>query len=609
MKKFISVLLCVAILVTSLALFGVAAQEHELGDGEYPIVFVTGIGQSYSYLYDTAEAAEADKAAGVVDNANARWNLFCNDFSFLWKEVSTYVQILRIVGGVLGTLALGKNIVSKDAVSKLVTSLFRYNTIDENGKLPGNIYTPLQKCSVADMKPDFKDNFYRTIPCEDVADQIGEENLYCFNYSAFSFTYDNAENLADFIENVVLAQTGAEKVVLVPMSMGASVVSAYLQDHGTDGKVARVVSIVGAWYGSDVLADLIELKYTPNAPELLYNGIVADLIGEPWGYLVNVVLRIFRKAALRSLIDEILGTIVNDLVLKTPSLCGLIPCDRYDTIREKIAAIPGREYILEQTDKYQECQKGLKDRMLMLNSEYGVDFFFLAGYGLKFGGFSSDYEFFQFFNSADTTNSDEIIQISSTVPGSTFVKPGDTFDSAYLASHDAKYISPDKSVDVSTSVFPDRAWLFEGQKHELENNNTALKLAFDLACGRIDNVEDGMDTYARFNGSRDLKKLRRDYIRDMEKWLETNTLTAEQQAVYDECSKAVNDMMNSTQNNRESDDKIISNYYNMMVDFGIYAASDDSGSNAGTKILKGLNDTVYKIFGAKGFLDFFKKNA
>ena len=89
MKKVISVILCVAMLVSVCTVFGMAVQNEksytvldsvdelasaDLGNGTYPIVFVTGIGQSYSYLYDDE------------GNEIAKWNLFCNDFSFLSKK-------------------------------------------------------------------------------------------------------------------------------------------------------------------------------------------------------------------------------------------------------------------------------------------------------------------------------------------------------------------------------------------------------------------------------------------------------------------------------------------------------------------------------------------
>lgn len=606
-KKIIAIILCFSLTVSLISVIGFAenkTDKAEKTDIDYPIVFVTGIGQSYSYLYNNEADAKADVAENGTDRAVARWNLFCNDFSFAFKEVGMYVNLLTFVGGFLGSALLGKNIISKRAVDKIVSTLFRYNTVDEKGQLPANVVTPRCLYPVSQYTQEQRDNFYRSIPCQEVLGDVGEDMIYCFNYSAFSFTFNNSDDLDDFIDNYVLPQTGKDKVVLVPMSMGASVVSSYLHDYGTKGKVSKVVSIVGAWQGSDVIADLIDLAYAEDAPEKLYNGVVSDLIGEPWGYLVNVILRIFPKSALRSIIDELLNSVVENLVLKTPSLFGIVPADRYPEIRKtRLEGNSKLAYIMEQTDRYYNVQLELKDTIMNLYNNYGVDFFYIAGYGLGFGEFSSDYEFFKFLKSADTTNSDEIIEISSTATGATYVTKGTQFSSDYLASHDAKYITPDKSVDLSTCFFPDRVWLFSKQKHELENNNTALKLAFDLALGKIDSVNDPNNIYPQFNDSRDLKKLKRNYIPDLEKWLESNKFTKDQQAKLDANNKAVDEMMSSVVNNRAADDKIIEAYYDMLVEFGVYSAGKDNSGNIVNKALKGLNDITYKIFGAKGFRD------
>ncbi len=615
-KKIISLILCCAFIFSAAfavsgAESGETAQEVKTSYGEndtdYPVIFVTGIGQSYSYLYANEADAKADVEANETDRAIAKWNLFCNDFSFALKEPGFWMNALSFLGSFLLSAVIDHNVVNKKAVDNIVTTLFRYNTVDENGELPPVVVTPRMYYPVSQYTEEQRDNFYRTIPCQDVIGDIGEDYLYCFNYSAFSDTYKNAETLNGFINDTVLKQTGKEKAVLIPMSMGASVVSAYLQQYGSQGKIARVVSIVGAWNGSDVFADLIEQKYSIDAPELLYNGIVSDLIGAPWGYLVNVVLRIFPKSTLRSIIDELLTSVVDNLVLKTPSLAALIPHERYQQIRQnKLEGNDKLAYVMKTADKYYLAQSGLEETMNTLKSECGTEFYFLAGYGLKFGGFSSDYKFFQFLESADTTNSDEIIQISSTVPGSSFVKAGESFDDSYVSSHDAQYLSPDKSVDISTSFFPDKAWLFKGQKHELEYNNTALRLALDLALGKITGTDDANNIYPRFNESRDLKRLNRNYRPDLEEWLKSHTLTDAQKAELDKNEAAAKEMENSVINNREADDKIIEDYRQMLIAFGVYGPDSEDEPDFMTNLLKGLNDRVYGIFGAKGFADIFR---
>ncbi|MBR3438628.1 MAG: hypothetical protein IKH13_03900, partial [Clostridia bacterium] len=162
------------------------------------------------------------------------------------------------------------------------------------------------------------------------------------------------------------------------------------------------------------------------------------------------------------------------------------------------------------------------------------------------------------------------------------------------------------SVDISTCFFPDRVWLFDKQKHELENNNTALKLAFDIALGNVTSTADCEDTYPQFNDSRDLKRLKRSYIPDLERWLESNTPTAAQQKLIDENNAAANEMMSRTINDRKADDEIIENYRKMLVTLGIYEESEEKEDGL-TSVLKALNDFNVRVFGFKGFIDIFSR--
>ena len=134
-KRIISVILCLSIVFGALAVCSFAEEDTPSMPGiedsaaEYPIIFVTGIGQSYSYLYETEEDAQADLAENSTDRAIARWNLFCNYFDFLFKEVGTYTSILSLLGGILGSALTGINCVPRRTVDKIIKSVFRYNII------------------------------------------------------------------------------------------------------------------------------------------------------------------------------------------------------------------------------------------------------------------------------------------------------------------------------------------------------------------------------------------------------------------------------------------------------------------------------------------------
>ena len=614
------------------AVSAAASLESAFADGENSvIIFVTGIGQSFSYLFDESYLEEGAFEHGTLQDYEnwapliaegkymARWNLFADYFDEALEKKETKSAIAKLVLQLLATLFIRKNVVKEEDIRTLISNLFAFNLVDENGKSSERVVTPRYICPLSDYPGAYDENgryfsesktrFYTSIPCQDVArEKLGEnyeDYLYCFNYNAFSYTSKNVKDLHDYIETVLETnRVGANKVVLIPMSMGASVVDAYLAEYPDveDNHVRRVVSIVGAWNGSDVAMDLINKTYADNSADLFYNGIIAELVGEPWGYLVNVALRLFSKAALRSFIDEALGVFVDVMILHTPSLFALIPDYGYSQVRPLITS----EAVLKEADKYcLETEPTIKTRFAALE-EQGVTFSFISGYGLPFGSETQDYHVFGFMHSAERTNSDEIINVSSTAPGTEFVAYNEAF-----ADTEGRVLSPDGSIDIANAYYKDSSWYFDRQKHELEYNNTALSLAISLAIGEIKTVADCDDLeedgiyFPQFNDARDVSNVKKEYIPKYEAYIAGGgEVTGEQAAAY----TAVKEMMKRTVNDFEADNKIINDFYNVLVDLGLITppAPATGFDKFLTDALKSNNSFVNCVFGSKGFLDFTK---
>ncbi len=645
MKKLIALLLSV-LMILPFALVPATAAAHKaepaaavaesldcaFAEGENSlVVFVTGIGQSYSYLFDKSYTEESAFEKGTLqdyenyapliaeDKHMTRWNLF-NSFDEVFSSDATIKTIVKLVLQLLLSSFIRKNVIDEEAVQFLVRDLFHFNLVGEDGNGDPRVVTPRYTMPVSEFpgavqadgtyRSEAKERFYSSIPCKDIAREKFGENfedyLYVFNYNAFSYTSKNVSGLHDFVETILKEnKVGAKDIVLVPMSMGASVVTAYMDAYPTraENHIRRVVSIVGAWDGSDVVADLLTQQYCDNSADLFYNGLIADLVGEPWGYLINIALRLFPKQVLRDFIDMALRAIATDLFCCTPSLCNLVPVDRYEDIEHLIKS----PVVKAEADKFQLAKRKLVSTMENLEKE-GVTFSFISGYGLPFGAITADYSMFGFMKNAPLTNSDEIINIDSTAPGTSYVAAGTKFtDTA------GRELSPDGSIDISTTVRKDASWFFYEQKHELEYNNTALSLAIELATGNIktvadcDNLAEDGYYYPQFNGARNLKPLKNSYLPDLERYCQQTgyVLTADQQALLDKADA----MTKSTVNNYEADNAIIAEVDTMLKEIGVYAP--DAEPEAFDKFLggalKGANDITYKIFGAKGFLDIILK--
>ena len=641
MKKIIAIILSIALLIPIAVLPASANQtvseipvneadtmECAFAEGTNSlVVFVTGIGQSYSYLFDESYLAEDAFENGTLQDYenyapliaegkyDSRWNLF-NSFDEVFSDTSTISTLIGTVIELLVSSLMRVDMIDQNKADKLIRDLFRFNIVGEDGNGNPRVVTPRYAMPVSEFpgiidengkfESEAKNRFYSSIPCKDIAlEKFGEnfeDYLYVFNYNAFSYTSKNVEALHEFVETIIANnKVGAEDIVLVPMSMGASVVTAYMDAYPTvaENHIRRVVSIVGAWDGSDVVADLLMRRFCDESADLFYNGLLSDLIGEPWGYVVNIALRLFPKTILRGFVDKALSAIATELFCATPSLCNLIPADQYAEVSKLIKS----PVVKAEADKFQQAKKNLDTTMKNLEAE-GVTFSFISGYSLPFGAITSDYSAFGFMKSAPVTNSDEIINIDSTAPGTSFVTPGTKFEDTK-----GRILSPDGSIDISTTYRKDSSWFFYQQKHELEYNNTALALALELATGNIktvadcDNLEEDGYYFPQFNGARNLKNYKRSYLPDLERYCEETgyVLTAEQEAILAKAEA----MANNTVNNPEVDDPIIEEVYEMLVEIGVYEKGEEPGfgDKALNGVLKGANDLTYMIFGAKGFLD------
>ncbi len=641
MKKFIALMLSFAMLL-AVAIIPVSAAEtgaeptvrtannleSAFVDSDALIVFVTGIGQSYSYRFDQsyvdkygASLQNYDVYAPLVAKGEyqTRWNLF-NDFDEAFSNTETIGAIVNVVLDLLVSAFTRNCIISEEDVKTIVRNLFCFNLADEEGNPHPRVVTPRYAMSVAEypwaegengeMRSEARERFFSAIPCEDIAkEKFGEryeEYLHVYNYSAFSYTSKNVEGLHEFIETILANNTvGATEVILVPMSMGASVTTAYLDAYPTraESHVKRVIGIVGAWDGSEIIADMLTQSYCePMSADLFYNGLISDLVGEPWGYVINIALRLFPKQVLRDFIDMALRGLSTDLFGATPSLSNMVPLDRYDEVMA--TGFISSEAVKAEVDAFMEAKARLHTETIPGLQSEGVDFAFIAGYGLPFGACTADYSLFGFMEQGPITNSDEIINIDSTAPGTSYAPYNGSFEST-----EGRELSPDGTIDISTCYYKDTSWFFYGQKHELEYNNTALSLALNLATGHITDVASCADPegeyyYPQFNNARNLKPLKW-YKEDLERFCdETGYVpTADVEAVFAKADA----MAAVTVNNPEKDDAVLAEVEAKLVEIGVYDAPTEPGTmdkllNAG---LKGLNDLTYMVFGPKGFFDFY----
>ena len=524
---------------------------------KYPLVFVTGIGQTWTTM---------------KGSTGERWNLFPCSGEVLLHEfgLNEYCRFVQVAAKSVFGLLTGFGYPDNKEFNRIIDKLFYACITDADGHLPGDVDVRIYGARSFDVlrKTEFHDGalnegtndsllsrLYRDIPCQELADEIGEENLYCFNYSPFFDIYDNARNLREMIRGVIADQrkkTGADKVILIPMSMGATVVTAYLDlyydENGAvgDDLVSKIISIVGAWNGSDALADLLALKLAPDFDTRLAAFVGKDTYSK---------LKHINPEKAKHLAGIALNSVFESLLLRSTCFMALIPCERYNELApglfsyERLKRNPHLAKVKKRAEKYHNAQINLRRNMesFLKGEDKGV--YFISGYNMDFGEQGRDFDFLSLISSARTTNSDSVIQISSTAPGTAFVKKGETFPADYQSG----FLSPEKSIDASTCWFPESAWYFEGQQHELGTNNTALRLAGDIALGKVNTVR---DCYPQFNKKRDLSGVN-EMLERADRLLADGNLPENKAICLQTASEQVKLMKENIVNDPDTDDRLI----------------------------------------------------
>ncbi len=574
----------------------------------YPTVIIPGISQSISYL--------ADENGNPAVNSNG-------------EELSGGLLILdstQILPAVINNLAapLAASLITQtDADGKLaegvyntVMQLFAIQSSDKNGNPINNLKTIEYSVdgvptSVANMTQDDRDYFYRMIPMKSIKDEVGEDNLYLYAFPLIGDPMKSAEGLDEYIQKIK-ADKGVDKVNIVTISLGGTILTAYLENLKGTGypDVNRVVNVVSCLQGTDVMGDFY-LRNWNLEDEFFFHEYVPMIMEETsgnaaLGYLINIALKIFPKQVIYTILTAAVDGILDSLMLNCPQFWAMIPADRFDDAKEKYSFIwEDDDYakLAPKLDAFHTAALNLDDNLTELMND-GKLVHNVVGYGLDYS--AQDYCFFAAMKSSLTTNSDAIIDIDSTSLGATYAPAGEILPDEVLFA-DGAIISPDGSVDVSTCLFPENVWLFEGQHHEVGRNDVVLSLVGKLITGEIKSVNDMSDAYPQFNGNRNTKNITRWYLEEAEEVLnaEDQSMYAaedliELQAAYDEAQALLQNTICDATEAEAVSDRLL-NALRRVGQEG--EAEDETMMNVLGAIAKFVDDTIYKVFGGNGFSD------
>ncbi len=493
MKKLISVILAISLVLSMFAVSASAAVKTDCG-GECnicPSIVVPGIGQSNVWALD-------ENGDYLTDDDGDRISCFPAIF-----DVGPIV--MRVLAPALLTLITQHDVGLSDALCDVVLDAFEVNMCDENGKNTGNLEVERYPYSVAECSEYEKSQIYNNIPLTDYAKIAGEDHLYYYAYNSFANLEETVDGLYEFIQQVK-AETGHDKINIVPISMGGSVANGLLEYYpDVMDDLNKVVYIVPALNGSTIVGDLYKKDLAFLDPDFLYNGFLESLMDEDEARMIEVIARILPDEVLVGVLNNVADCLVEDVAANVTSLWGLCPKEDYvEASNELLASKPA---IKKQTDRYYQAQVNSLANIQKLIDK-GVEVYNIVDY---------DAPLYQIGTSWNDDNADGIIHLSSTGMGVHSALVGETLPADYKQantsincsdpSHD--HISPDRVVDASTGLLPDTTFYFDGQNHEkTARNDVIISLATKLlATDEIKSVYSTPD-YPQFNGARDPRKVK-----------------------------------------------------------------------------------------------------
>ncbi len=462
MKKFISLTLVLVMIFAVMApVISVSAVNERT-----PIVYIRGNGDGLYYPDGTLLVTQLEELSLGGDDGIDKDTI-----------VETAVNILKpfVLEGMLfdNWDNYGKTIYDE------ISPLFVDAGLDENGNPKNNtgVHTRTMSDSIAMAQTPY---YYNV------------NSAYLFAYDWRLSPYDHVDRLHEYVLTV-LAKTQQSQISMYSRCMGGSLLSAYLEKYGHLGHIKNVIFCDTLSNEATVISKLFsgqiefDAKLTQRyAGQLDFCGQVGDGVGFAFSELLNeIVFKTMDFFNQINVTDKALDG-VEDLYTKlykalVPALChatGMATQINYWTevaeedmdtalnllfgkegseLRIKYAGLIGK--IQEYRDKISSDRVGFYEDL----DDMGIHYGFIGKYGFMNAPFTAD---------ADLL-SDSLASLKHAAFGATTAPIGKTLSDDYIANRVAegngRYISPDKQVDLSTCIVPDRTWILKNAHHDVIN--------------------------------------------------------------------------------------------------------------------------------------------
>lgn len=472
MKKAISLFLSLLLIFAVMAPVASAVGEENL-----PIIYIRGNGETIydgdgkplglgiSDLFSNVANGDFDKETVVETCANIMLPMLTE--GLLFDEWDRY----------------GK------AVYEELKPIFKGSEIDENGN-------PINGSGIAQSRIDASE-------AEAERDTVNY-GLYDYNfmYDWRLSPYDHVDRLHEYVLKV-LETTGKDQVNIHVACLGGGLLMAYLEKYGHEGLIKNVMLNEVLSNGATIISETFSGQIEFDAKQIeryLAQMTYCSEIGMPGGFGLSDLLNeiVFKTIDLFNQVtvtDKVLDNVEDlyDRLYKAlvPALChatGLATVVNYWTcVSEEdfnaalnlIYGEDGSELrtkyagLIEKIVYYRDhCTSKLDELYEKCEKEYNIHIGFVARYG--------------YMNPPITKGADKLsdflVSLDAATMGATCAKIGSTLSEDYIAQRieegKGDYISPDRQVDLSTALYPDRTWVIKNAHHSFINVSDDITLSF-----------------------------------------------------------------------------------------------------------------------------------
>lgn len=453
MKRTFKALLCVVlafVLVFSLAAFSFAAHESS----KTPVILIPGFGQSQTKVYDDSGEYLGDISIFDLPGLNAK-------------------KIITSLAGPLLSSAITRTDagISKRAQS-FMEELFKPFALNDDGTPVYNKVISRFNLPYSELSAEEQAEIYSHVSLSSL--QSYDDVRYYYTYDSFGSIKAAADGLHEYLHNVVLAQTGAQKINLVPISQGGTVLIQYLASYPEDYKyIKKIVNMIPAFDGSQIVGDVMLDNVRIYDIETLHREILPALLDGDSAYQISLALRMALSSKTQEkVLRAALQTAREMLVQKSSMMWALCPAESYAKAKDIWLSDEKYSAVRAETDAYDAARKAFPKTLSKL-MESGVYVHTISSYNMGyfmaplFGCYEGD--------------ADNLLSPASSALGTTSALFGKTLGEGYASPQTYcknpahNHISPDNKLDASTGCLPENTWYFKAVSHMGMNGREDVK--------------------------------------------------------------------------------------------------------------------------------------